>query len=74
MARGPAGQLAVSCKSTELKRCSLTEMRCNKHDTFSVLTLLVGRHEGHPACKTLSGGVLAWLSVWSKVQTCIWPS
>ena len=21
-----------------------------------------------------SGGVLAWLSVWSEVQTCIWPS
>ena len=35
---------------------------------------LVGRQEGHPACKKLSGGVLAWLSVWSKVQTCIWPS
>jgi len=34
------------------------------------LTLLVGRQEGHPACKKLSGGVLAWLSV----QTCIWPS
>jgi len=30
---------------------------------FSALTLLVGRQEGHPACKkTLSGGVLAWLS------------
>jgi len=28
----------------------------------------------HPACKKLSGGVLAWLSVWSEVQTCIWPS
>ena len=41
---------------------------------FSALTLLVGRQEGHPACKKLSGGVLAWLSVWSKVQTCIWPS
>jgi len=40
---------------------------------FSALTLLVGRHEGHPACKKLSG-VLAWLSVWSEVQTCIWPS
>jgi len=27
---------------------------------FSALTLLVGRQEGHPACKkTLSGGVLA---------------
>jgi len=29
------------------------------------LTLLVGRQEAHPACKKLSGGVLAWLSVWS---------
>jgi len=29
------------------------------------LTLLVGRQEGHPACKKLSGGVLARLSVWS---------
>ena len=41
---------------------------------FSALTLLVGRQEGHPANKKLSGGVLAWLSVWSEVQTCIWPS
>ena len=41
---------------------------------FSALTLLVGRQEGHPACKKLSGGVLAWLSVWSEVQICIWPS
>jgi len=32
---------------------------------FSALTLSVGRQEGHPACKKLSGGVLAWLSVWS---------
>jgi len=29
----------------------------------SALTLLVGRQEGHPACKKLIGGVLAWLSV-----------
>jgi len=33
------------------------------------LTLLVGRQEGHPACKKLSSGVLAWLSVCSEVQT-----
>ena len=26
---------------------------------FSALTLLVGRQEGHPACKKLSDGVLA---------------
>jgi len=41
---------------------------------FSVLMLLVGRQEVHPACKKLSGGVLAWLSVWSELQTCIRPS
>jgi len=38
---------------------------------FSALTLLVGRQAGHPACKKLSSGVLAWLSVWSEVQTCM---
>jgi len=41
---------------------------------YAALTLLVGRQEGHPACKNLSDGVLAWLSVWSEVQTCMWPS
>jgi len=41
---------------------------------FSALTLLVGRQEGHQACEKLSDGMLAWLSVWSKVQTCILPS
>ena len=41
---------------------------------FSALTLLVGRQKGHPACKKLRVGVLVWLSVWSKVQTCILPS
>jgi len=42
--------------------------------TFSALTLLVGRQEGHPACKKLSGEVLAWLSVWSEVQTFTSPA
>ena len=35
---------------------------------FNALTLLVGRQEGHPAFKKLSGGVLAWFSAWS--ETC----
>jgi len=39
-----------------------------KISAFSALTLLAGRQEGHPACKNLSGGVLAWLSAWSEVQ------
>ena len=38
---------------------------------FSALTLLVGWQEGHLACKKLSGGVLARLSVWSEMHTCI---
>jgi len=41
---------------------------------FSALALLVGWQEGHSARKKLSGGVLAWLSVWSEVQTCTRPS
>jgi len=36
--------------------------------------LLIGWQKGHPACKKLTGGVLAWLSVCSEVQTCIYPS
>jgi len=43
-------------------------------DAFSALMLLVGRQEGHPACKKLTGGVLAWLSVWSEVQTAHSPA
>jgi len=43
-------------------------------NAFSALTLLVGRQEGHRPVKKQSGGVLACLSVWSEVQTCIWPS
>ena len=41
---------------------------------FRALTLLVQRQKGHPACKKLSGGMLAWLSLQGKVQICIWPS
>jgi len=39
-----------------------------------LLTLLVGRREGHPACKKLSGGVLAWLWLWSSASevTTLW--
>jgi len=43
-------------------------------NAFSALTLLVGRQEGHPACKKNFSEVLVWLSVWSEVQTCILPS
>ena len=34
----------------------------------------LGGRKGIRPVKKLSGGVLAWLSVWSEVQTCVWPS
>ena len=34
----------------------------------------LGGRKGIRPVKKLSGGLLAWLSVWSKVQTCIWSS
>jgi len=34
----------------------------------------LGGRKGIRPVKKLSCGVLAWLSVWSEVQTCIWPS
>jgi len=35
---------------------------------LSALTLLVGWQEGHPACKKLSGGMLAWLCSGSRYR------
>ena len=70
-------RVCVCTNRKEIERfyihCTKTIM-LKKWVAFSALTLLVGRQEGHPACKKLSGGVLAWLSGWSEVQTCIWPS
>ena len=53
---------------TKFRSCFYLRLMINLL-AFSALT-----QEGHPACKKLSGGVLAWLSVWSEVQTCIWLS
>ena len=62
LARAPVGRNAPMIRFPIYICCLLV--------SFSALTLLVGRQEGHPACKKLSGGVLAWLSVWSEMQTC----
>jgi len=71
--KGGSGLHCISAFTVRLQ--TFITLRClHLIFTFSALTLLVGWQEGHPACKKLSGGVLAWLSVWSKMQTCIWPS
>jgi len=36
--------------------------------------LLVGWQEGIRPVKKLSGGMLAWLSVWGVMQICVWLS
>jgi len=37
---------------------------------FSALTLLVGRQEGHPACKKTEWWDVGMV-IWDEVQTCI---
>jgi len=36
--------------------------------------LMIGWQEGHPACKKMSGGVLAWLSVWARCRFAYGPA
>ena len=62
---------SVDTIESDLCMCSLTALFTYsvmfEFFAFGALMLLFGRQEGHPACRKLSGGVLAWLSVWSKV-------
>ena len=51
----------------KLQRTIIGSLPATKQYAFRALTLSVGRQEVHRACKKLSGGVLAWLSVWSEV-------
>jgi len=55
--------LNQSCKAFIPPEHDLLKMCiCLSLCAFSALTSLVGRQEGHPACKKLSGRMLAWLS------------
>ena len=64
----------IDCDCSGNCKLKVSNVLCLCHMAFSALTLLVGWQERHPACKKLSGRALAWLSFWSYVQTCIWPS
>ena len=68
-----AGQNVILGRCIYLFKFIATEITISVYTHFSALTLSVGQQEAHPACKKLSGRVLTWLSVWSEVQTCIWP-
>jgi len=48
---------------------------CSMYTLPSVLwRCWLGGRKGIRPVERQSGGVLVWLSVWSEVQTCIWPS
>jgi len=64
----------IVTKNTSIMRFQIIPSSYYVLCAFSALMLLVGWQEGHQACKKLSGGVRAWLSVCSEVQTCIWTS
>jgi len=66
----------------QLMFCLFIEfLNVNFHFILAVIVLLpsvlwccwLGGRKGIQPVKKLSGGVLAWLSVWSEVQTCILP-
>ena len=70
----------TSRSSTKTAKCRITIITHVVLQTHVVVLPSVlwrcwlGGRKGIRPVKTLSGGVLAWLSVWSEVQTCIWPS
>jgi len=53
------------CRTRKINCCYVNRQinvsLLSTNNAFSALTLLAGWQEGHPACKKLSGGVLAWL-------------
>ena len=48
--------------STSLCHSYMSALLQSDSYSFRACMLMVGRQEGHPACKKLSGGVVAWLS------------
>jgi len=56
------------CRSHYISQISVSNRQCCKClQCFDAVGWVAGRASG-------DGGVLAWLSVWSEMQTCIWPS
>ena len=57
-----------------LSTCLLHDIYVGLHTFDSALILLFGRQEGHPACKKVSVGMLARLSVWVKCRFAYGPA
>jgi len=68
---GTAEPAAVSAAATRRRLSTSSHQHCNLEirQCFDAVGWAAGRASGLDG-----GGVLAWLSVWSEVQTCIRPS
>ena len=55
-------------------QCSFTFVANLQYLPSALWHCWLGGRKGIRPVKKLSGGVLAWLSVWGEVQICIWPS
>ena len=53
--------------------CLLSKLSCETF-AFSALTLLVGRQEGHPACKKTEWWGAGVVFCLERGADCIWPS
>ena len=79
-APGPLSECQQPTTSTHQFAQSLDHIESVVYLSFLCLCCSVlwhcwlGGRKGISPVKKLSGEVLAWLSVWSEVQICIWPS
>jgi len=55
--------------SGDATSCQIIFTTCYRYTAFSAVALLVGRQEGHPACKKLSGGVVICLERGADLHT-----
>ena len=71
-----------NCRNSKQRRIDAKPAYCVEMSTFNLETVSLFQVYLLSGCNTyvfvlaypMSGGVLAWLSVWSEVQTCIRPS
>ena len=74
----PAAHLTASkhwrqCQMTVTAMLNFTESSHLKMIPSVLWRCWLGGRKGIRPVKNFCGGVLAWLSVWSEVQTCMWP-
>ena len=74
MVAGRNVSMLAAAVTTSVGNVHLVSARHSGCNLFVLWRCWLGGRKGIRPVKKLSGGVLAWLSLWSEVQICIWPS